>query len=484
MGQELWRAIVRDSPALSPALHHAQTPRVALALSVGLVALQAAVAPLWDADLWWLLRAGEDLLREGVAPRHNRYGFTAPTHAWVMHEWLLGALGAALVRAFGLPGVALLRIAATLTVAAFAWRVALRGARPLAAALAVAGMLALFGGRFESARPLGLAYAPAMVVLWAAFAPTLRARHALAAVLATALWTNAHGSFPLALVTLAAGACEAPHRHRVALLAACTFVTLANPYGPRMHDLVARYLGGVDGDAVAVVHQRIVEWWPLHRAPLRMYSPLELLGYVAVVALWLRAMRVARWRPRAVFGLALCAMALRHQRHLQLAGLLSLPLLAPVLSPGERAVRPRARGVFVGVAAAALILWAVVARTRAPASWVNPTRDPGDFSRLHASLPHDARVFVTLPFAGYAVFLRGAGVFFDPRNDCYPAPVLREALDLDEGLLPPAEAARVLRARGTTHAIAWCAGRASRSLSAWTVTRREGALCRWEPPTR
>ncbi len=240
---------------------------------MGLVALQAAVAPLWDADLWWLLRAGEDLLREGVAPRHNRYGFTAPAHPWVMHEWLLGALGAALVRAFGLPGVALLRVAATLTVGAFAWRVALRGARPLAAALAVAGMLALFGGRFESARPLGLAYAPAMVVLWAAFAPTLRARHALAAVLATALWTNAHGSFPLALVTLAAGAWEAPHRHRVALLAACAAVTLANPYGPRMHDLVARYLGGVDGDAVAVVHQRIVEWWPLHRAPLRMYSP-------------------------------------------------------------------------------------------------------------------------------------------------------------------------------------------------------------------
>ena len=115
---------MRDSLALSSALEHPQTPRAVLALSLGLVALQAAVAPLWDADLWWLLRAGEDILREGVAPHENRYGFTAPTHPWVMHEWLLGAVGASLVRAFGLPGVALLRIAATLTVGAFAWRVA------------------------------------------------------------------------------------------------------------------------------------------------------------------------------------------------------------------------------------------------------------------------------------------------------------------------------------------------------------------------
>lgn len=467
---------------MAAALDHPQTPRVVLALAVTLVALPAAIAPLWDADLWWLLRAGEDLLREGAVPHHNRYGFTAPTHPWVMHEWLLGAAGALLARAFGLPGVALLRIAAAVTVGAFAWRVALRGARPLAASLAVAAMFALFGGRFESARPLGLAYAPAMVVVWAAFAPALRRRHALAALLATALWTNAHGSFPLALVTLAAGAWESPHRHRLALLAACAAVTLANPYGPRMHDLVARYLGGVDGDAVAVVHQRIVEWWPLHRAPLRMYSPPELLGYAAVVALWLRALRDPRWRPRAMFGLALCAMALRHQRHLQLAGLLSLPLLAPVLAPGERGARPRARGVFLGVALAAGLLWSVVARTRATERWVNPTRDPGDFSRLHAALPRDARVFVTLPFAGYAVFLRGAGVFFDPRNDCYPAAVLRDALDLDEGISD--DAPRVLRARGTTHAIAWCEGRASRSLRTWTQTRREGALCLWAAPTR
>jgi hypothetical protein len=115
---------------------------------------------------------------------------------------------------------------------------------------------------------------------------------------------------------------------------------------------------------------------------------------------------------------------------------------------------------------------------------VNPTRDPRDFSRLHAALPRDARVFVTLPFAGYAVFLRGPGVFFDPRNDCYPAAVLREALDVDEGLLPPAEAHRALRARGTTHAIAWCAGRSSRSLNGWQLLRREGALCLWAAPTR
>lgn len=460
---------------------HPTTPRALLGVAVALVGIQAAVAPLWDADLWWLLRAGDDALRAGEAPSRNAYSFTAPEHPWVMHEWLLGVCAAALRRAFGLPGIALLRIAATLTVAAAAWRTAAREASAVTAAACVGVAFALFGGRFESARPVGLAYAPAMVIACCAFAPRIAPRHAAVALIATALWTNAHGSFPLALVILAAGAREARTRGHLALLGACGLITLVNPYGIRVHGLVLRYLDGGAADAVSVVHARIVEWWPLHRAPRRMHSAMELLGYGAVVALWLRALRTPRWRSRALLGLALCAMALRHQRHLQLAGLLSLPLLAPTLSAAG-ARRVSMRGALALAAALSLAAWALAARQRPEAGWVNPTPDPVDFGRLHASLPRDARVFVTLPFAGYAVFLGGPRVFFDPRNDCYPAEVLREALDLDEGLLDPTRAAQVLRARGATHAIAWCEGRAARSLSGLGRAQRAGALCRWSVP--
>lgn len=464
-------------------LDHPNAALAVVAAVAALVALQAAVAPLWDADLWWVLATGEELLRARAVPRVNGHSFTAPAHPWVMHEWLLGALDALLVRALGLPGVALVRVAAALTAAACAWGVAAREARPLVAATSLAVALGLFGGRFESARPMGVAYAFALLVAWAAFAPALRARHAAAAALAVLLWTNAHGSFPLALAILLAAAVEhRGDRRRVGLLALCAALTLANPYGIRMHDLVRRYLAGGAQDPVSVVHARIVEWWPLHRAPLRMYSPAELAGFAAVAVAWIFALRDKRFRARAALGLALCAMALRHQRHLQLAGLLSVPLLAGVVDSWRGwapSPPPRARRAFAAAALIALCAWGIVYARRPAARWVNPTRDPEDFARLHASLPGGARLFATLPFAGYAVWLGGPRVFFDTRNDCYPRAVLRDALDLDEGVLPPDRARRILWARGATHAIAYCGGRAARSFAQWRLTQREGALCLW-----
>lgn len=461
-------------------LDHPRLIRALLALSVTLVATQAAVAPLWDADLWWILRAGEDALERRAVPTLNEYSFTAPDHAWVMHEWLLGALSAALSRALGLPGVALLRVAATLTVAAFALKTASRAHRPAFAALCVVGLFGLFGARFESARPIGLSYAPAMIVAWSAFAPVIRARHALAALVATLAWTNGHGSFPLALALLATGAVERRTRRHLALCLAAFGLTFVNPYGARMHGLVLRYLDASNADAIAVAHARIVEWWPLHRAPTRMYSAPELLGFFAVLALWIRAAASPRWRPRALLGLCLCAMALRHQRHLQLAGVISLPLLAETLARGAgRSPRVSSRPPLLIASAVALVAWGVTARGRSEAGWINPTSDPADFARIIRALPSDARPFVTLPFAGYALYLRGPRVFFDARNDCYPAGVLRDALDLDEGLLAPNRATAMLNARQATHAIAWCAGRASISLQRSEILRREGRLCLW-----
>jgi len=468
--------------------------RVALAVALALTALAvvpAAVSPLWDADLWWVLRAGEDMLREGAVPARNRYSFTAPEHPWVMHEWGFGALYAA-VASKGLGGLALVRVAAVAaTAAALAWR-SFRDARPWIAAGCVGLALAVFGGRFESPRPVGMTYPLAVAVAALAFEASFTRWHAAAAALVMLAWTNLHGSFPLGLVMLALGLGAPGHRRaRLAALVASVAVTALNPYGLALHGLALRYATGASGDATAVVHARIVEWWPLWRAAGRLATPWELGAGAALMALWAASLRDARWRARAALGLLLGAMALRHGRHLQLAGLVGLTLAAgpleALVARGAWAARETPRRVVAafGVVPLALgvALWGAATRGRTEGAWADATLQDEGARALLAAMPEDARVFAELPFAGYAVWRRRA-VFFDPRNDCYPAAVLREALDVNDGRAAPAEALRVLRARGTTHALVRCRSAAERSLAAAErVAEREG-LCVYQVAPR
>jgi hypothetical protein len=461
--------------------------RLVLAVALALTALAvvpAAVAPLWDADVWWVLRAGEDLLREGAVPTHNRYSFTAPAHPWVMHEWGFGALYAMMV-AKGLGGLALVRVAAVAaTAAALAWR-SLRDARPWIAAVCVACALTVFSGRFESPRPVGMTYPLAVMLAAVAFETSLTYWHAAAAALVMLAWTNLHGSFPLGLVMLGLGVwAPGDRRPRVAALVASLAVTVVNPYGLALHGLTLRYAMGAGGDATAVVHARIVEWWPLWRAPGRLATMPELVVGAGLMVLWAVCLREARWRGRAVLGLLLGAMALRHGRHLQLAGLVGLTLAAGplegLMARGAWALRETPRRVVAAFGLVPLVvgglLWGAVTRGRTEGAWTDATGQDEAARSLLREMPEGARVFVELPFAGYAVW-RGRSVYFDPRNDCYPASVLREALDVNDGRMTPTEALQTLRARGTTHALVRCSARAARAfVGEPRVAEREG-LC-------
>ena len=49
---------------------------------------------LTDLDIWFHLRAGQDLLAGNGFPQINTYAFTDPEHPWLNHEWLFQALTA------------------------------------------------------------------------------------------------------------------------------------------------------------------------------------------------------------------------------------------------------------------------------------------------------------------------------------------------------------------------------------------------------
>lgn len=467
--------------------------RIATSVAAAVIvwmALRAAVTPLWDADVWWILRAGELALAESHAPRENRFSFIAPEHPWVMHEWLFGVVYAGLHRGVGLAALALVRVVALAVVVWAMLRRAGRDAHPVVALACVAFALIVYGDRFESPRPVGVSYAFALVVASLAFDASPRPRHALALACTMLVWTNAHGSFPLGLVTVALAAfLPGARRVRLAALAAALSVTLVNPYGLAMHGLVGRYVSASSRDATALVHARILEWHPLWRDPLRVASAPALGGAIVLLAVWLYALRDARWRPRAALGLGLLGLALLHNRHLQLAGLVGFALAAGPLDslvrrflPSEPRVLSAARLPALALVAG-LLAWVPVAVTRAPGDWIDASREDEAFDALIARVPDGARVFVALPFTGYAIW-RGyprVRVFFDTRNDCHPYDALREGLDLNDALLAPEVASVTLARHATSHAIVLCHSRARRSFEGWALVARRGALCLFAP---
>ncbi len=466
------RARLRD-PRLGPWL---------IAVAVALTALPAAVGPLWDADLGWMLRAGRALLDTRALPHENAWSFTAPHAPWVFHEWLLGALYAALAAHLGVGALCLVRLAAVAITATGLHRAASPAAHPNVAAAAVAVALVGYGDRFASPRPMGVALAFAAAVLAVSHHPRFRARHAVLLGALAWLWAACHGSYPLAAVLLASSLGEpGARRARLAAFGAMALGASLTPYGLGLHGLVGRYLHAGGDDATAVVHARILEWWPLWRAGLRVASPAQLAGYAALWAASVAMLASGRWRWRGAATALLLAMAWWHNRHLFLAASVGLALVAAPATAWLR-LAPKGQGAWRAVAAGMalpVVLGALALGTRSEGQWLDPSRDDEDLTALVRALPEGARVYVGLPFAGWALWVGGPRlrVYWDPRNDCYPAEIVREALDLEDGRATAAEAQRWLAARGAGHAVVVCAGPTARLLTGWAETARRGRLC-------
>ncbi len=111
----------------------------------------AALPPV-DPDLFWHLTNGQVILQSGW-PHTDLYSFSAPGHAWVMHEWLADLAMALIVRVGGLPLlVALFAGLVTISAACLYWLLRRGGLHPtLAAILTMAGALA--GSTAWGARP-------------------------------------------------------------------------------------------------------------------------------------------------------------------------------------------------------------------------------------------------------------------------------------------------------------------------------------------
>ena len=302
-------------------------PTILLAAAALIVAAFTLSSTRADADLWGHVRFGQDILAASSIPRHDPYSFTSDIE-WVNHEWLAEVLmGGAynLGAGAGLTGLKLSVATGTLVIV---WSVlAAAGVfRPLAVLLL---LVVTFGTAHltMTLRPqvFSMLYFAALLGLLNK-ASRGRPRLLLWLPVLFALWANTHGGWLVGagvLLLWSAGAFATrtlawPRLTGAVVLAVAG--TLATPYGVGLW----RFLW----ETVGLSRADIVEWQPLHRAPV------FLVIWLAPAALAIVALRRRGWAAAAPFlpVAAVGLLALRVARIEGFFAVASVMLLGPLLA--------------------------------------------------------------------------------------------------------------------------------------------------------
>jgi hypothetical protein len=435
---------------------------LAVVLAFGLV---AGLYELHDPDVWWVAAAGRARLEHGAIPATNLFSFTDPEHPWLMHEWLLAVPYAWVLEHLGPGGFALGAVLQTSAAIGILARYFRRETERAATFLALTAVtIVLFGLRFLTLRPTHVALLVALAFATVVYRGRLDARRTALLVLLELAWTNLHGSFVVGVCLILGSALvyRSEWRARSIATGLVTLATFANPYGAREHAFVLEYFLG-RGDVYRVIHAHVEDFAPLYSlSPVE--KPLTFVGFFAVVGALGVLARTREGRGRAAIVLVLALVAMKNARHLDLAGIVSMILVAPRLDELWRRGsatndQPWGRSLPRALGGAALVAGALgfAARTvESPSSvrFVTPDGTPGAaWVPLLARVPDGARLYVPFSAGGVAIWYtapRGVRVFYDPRNDCYSADVARDAFALEFGT---ADAELTLAKYDTTYAL-------------------------------
>jgi len=429
---------------------------VAVAAFFFLVALPRPAIPLIDGDVWWHLRAGEEVLRTGAVPRVDTWSIAGAGMPWTSQDWLSNVVMALAYR-LGELGPTVLSIGFSLLVVAalvLLWRgIGLRDRQIgwlarvvwLAAGLTVAGPVV--GVRVQVV-DLPLA-AASLVVAWAYVARRRPLVLAWLPVLAVA-WANLHAGWPLLFLLVGAVAVgEALDRLArrdvtpeplawsglgwlvVALVASLAAIAI-NPNG------IALYGYPLETSAIAAHRDFLAEWAPpdLGSFPGQVLAGFLLLGVLPTLALGWRRLRTGDLLVLA----GMTIMAAGSARFLLVAGPIGAAIVALGLAPwlsstaagraigpvfARMARQPSAAQARLNLALAAVLavggVLVTVGRV-SPAAQERAIAEHMPVAAVDWILANDPgdRPFNTYAWGGYLGFRRpDALVYIDGRSDIY-----------------------------------------------------------------
>jgi hypothetical protein len=410
-----------------------------------LYALNRASDLFLDGDTYWHIATGRWILNNGTVPKVDPFSHTMPGAPWTAHEWLSDVIMAGAHQIGGWNLVAVITAFAFAATIALLSRALLKWLEPIYALLFAALAVSMTAGHLL-ARPHLLAM-PLMMVWTVELvrASDSKSPPRLWLLPIMTLWANLHGGFTLGIALGCAFAVEAlltaTQEKRVAIARSWgifLFLTLASalvtPHGVQG----IRYTWELLFEHPYAL-ERVGEW---HSPDFHVFQPLELwlLGGLALVmhqGLRLPAVRLA-------LLLGLLHLALKHQRNVELVGLLApLFLASPFAAQWHQAQRgrqqfqgadrlfshlaqPAGRGAmllgFLVVLGASV--WLASARPLVLPEGVVPARAVSAVQQAGIK----GRVLNSYSSGGYLIYT-GIPVFIDGRGEMYGDSFMKEYVE-------------------------------------------------------
>ncbi|MES2017120.1 MAG: hypothetical protein V4484_11550 [Pseudomonadota bacterium] len=401
-------------------------------------------AVLGDPDTYWHLATGRWMFEHGAVPHSDPFSHSMPGTAWTAHEWLSELALAGLFQVAGWAGLTVavaLVLGATL---AYLMRFLLARMEPVHALLLTAFAGAMLASHLL-ARPHVLIW-PVLAV-WVGTLVNAAEQESgppwLALPLMT-LWANLHGSFTLGLalgVALALDAVlrTAPERRRQAAWRWSGFIGLS----------IAAVLLTPSGwhglwYPIQIMNMKLAldligEWMSPNFHKLQMLEVWLLL----ILAIACSGRLRLPWL-RLVLMLGLVHLALKHQRHLDVLGLvmpflIAAPLAlqwnatkgsAPDVEGLDRVFRALAAPARAGAIAASVVLTGLLIGMTLQSARFAPSGKSRPEAALQAAMRAGAAgpVLNAYNFGGYLIYMR-VPVFIDGRADMYGDALLKRHLD-------------------------------------------------------
>jgi hypothetical protein len=306
---------------------------------------------LWDADIGWHIRNGQEIYRTRTIPHTDPFSATMSARPWYAWEWLYDLRIGTLYDALGLNGVVSYNAMLIALALAVIFRLALLRGGGVPVTTLFFLVLTVASSIHFLARPHVFGWVLTVAWLWvldSSYRAALAGRsyHRIFWLpLIMLVWVNAHGGFVLgfglgAIYLLGAEVERATNKDReisqrsgdyvgqlVRVIVLTLLASLINPYGYRLHLHVYDYLTN------RFLMQHIDEFRApnLHGLPAQFFLLLVLLTALGVV--WARAR--LKWVEWLLIGFALVS-GLWAARNIPVASMVLVLVGAPLFSQGQR----------------------------------------------------------------------------------------------------------------------------------------------------